>query len=59
MENDMNPPNPGSDEAKIQGCRCPIYDNAKGKGYLGGVEDENGKPIFVINLDCPLHGGKK
>ena len=39
-------PNPGSKEARDQGCTCPIIDNGYGKG-CGGE--------FVIRLDCPLH----
>lgn len=43
-------PNPGSDEAIAKGCKCPVLDNAHGRGYLG-------KPgIFVLSADCPLHG---
>jgi hypothetical protein len=48
-------PNPGSDEAKEIGCTCPRIDNAYGRGYLGGVKDEKGDVVFVINLDCPVH----
>jgi hypothetical protein len=52
----MKKPNPGSTEASNSGCLCPIIDNGHGKGYLGGVTDDTGKPIFVINDRCPLHG---
>lgn len=46
----MNPyPNPGSDEAIAQGCRCPVIDNHHGWGYWS-------KDVFSINLSCPLHG---
>lgn len=31
----MDQPNPGSEEAKKLGCICPIFDNSRGKGYLG------------------------
>jgi hypothetical protein len=51
-------PNPGSLEAIVAGCRCPVMDNGHGRGYLGGVLDpETGEPVFVIAADCPLHGG--
>lgn len=26
-------PNPGSEEARKQGCLCPVVDNEFGKGY--------------------------
>jgi len=49
-------PNPGSPEAIEKGCACPILDNAHGRGYMGGVKDQNGGVIFVMRADCPLHG---
>lgn len=49
-------PNPGSPEAVAQGCLCPVLDNARGRGYLGGVRDEAGNVVFVQSGDCPLHG---
>lgn len=44
-------PNPGSDEARALGCRCPVIDNAHGRGlpYPDG-------PSFWINAECALHG---
>lgn len=48
----MNKPNPGSDEAIKQGCKCPRIDNID----MAGVVDENGEPLYWINEDCPLHG---
>ena len=44
-------PNPGSKEAREQGCLCPVIDNEHGKGYLGNGERFG----FVINENCPLH----
>lgn len=43
-------PPPGSARAMEMGCRCPVLDNARGKGspMWGG---------FIIMADCPLHGG--
>ena len=47
--------NPGSDVALAQGCRCAVLDNCHGHGaYI-----KDGKPIFWISEDCPLHGGGK
>ena len=43
--------NPGSDEAIKQGCTCPVMDNARGRGIMGG--EELG---FWITAECPLHG---
>lgn len=51
-------PNPGSDEAREQGCRCPVLDNARGYGYMGGARDENGDTMFVIDERCPLHASQ-
>ena len=48
--------NPGSDEAIAAGCTCPVMDNGHGRGYFGGVTDEQGQTVFVIVVDCPVHG---
>ena len=54
----MHPP--GSPEAVAKGCTCPVFDNAHGRGYMGGVKDEDtGGTIFVIVASCPLHGKAK
>jgi hypothetical protein len=48
----MTKPNPGSKEAREQGCTCPVIDNNFGEGApdgLGGVG-------FDVNAGCPLHG---
>lgn len=42
------PPPPGSDAALALGCRCPVLDNAHGRGVEGR---------FWMSADCPLHGG--
>ena len=47
-----NKPNPGSKEAQVLGCVCPVLDNSYGKGYLGDGE----KFGFVMNEHCPIHG---
>jgi len=45
-------PNPGSDAAIELGCTCPGIDNLYGDGYMIGDYG----PVFVYNLNCPLHG---
>lgn len=46
-------PNPGSKEAKDQGCLCPVLDNGHGRGSMWG------EGVFVITGGCPLHDGTK
>jgi len=54
--NNIKIPNPGSKEAKDQGCLCPVLDNSRGKGFpYPGVIG----PAFVMIENCPLHGIKK
>ena len=51
----MKKANPGSDEAVIKGCTCPVIDNSHGRGaYL----TENGQAMFWNSDDCPIHGTK-
>lgn len=38
-------PTPGSDEAREQGCTCPVIDNGRGR---------NGPPFWIAET-CPLH----
>lgn len=45
----MTTPNPGSKEAIELGCKCPVLDNAHGKGYMC-IEG-----IFVYSGECQLH----
>lgn len=47
------PPTPGSQAAREQGCKCPVMDNAHGRGI-----PLNGKTEFWISLSCPLHAGQ-
>lgn len=42
-------PNPGTEEAISQGCRCPRMDNCQGAGFMGSGQ-------FVHSGNCPLHG---
>ena len=44
---------PGSVEAMAAGCRCPVLDNAYGKGRPG--PDPSSPPLFVVRVGCPLH----
>lgn len=51
------PPNPGSDEARAEGCICAVIDNGYGRGAYGGkMLDDHGQPMFWRRSDCPLHG---
>jgi hypothetical protein len=43
-------PKPGSDAALARGCRCPVLDNAHGRGAWGSDS------LFWIAQNCPLHG---
>jgi len=55
----QNVPNPGSTDAITLGCKCPVLDNAHGRGYMGGVKDDNGEIVFVFNANCDLHNDRK
>jgi hypothetical protein len=50
-------PNPGSPEAREQGCQCPVIENHHGDGFPGIGSDGQWARFFVFNMDCPLHGG--
>jgi hypothetical protein len=43
------PPNPGSDAALVDGCKCPVLDNGRGWG------SRYGEGTYVVRDDCPLH----
>jgi len=45
-------PKPGSEAALDTKCACPRMDNDGGKGYCW----RDGKAVFVINIDCIVHG---
>lgn len=47
-------PSPGSDAAIDIGCKCAVLDNGHGRGC--GRFDDDGKPMFWINEECPVHG---
>jgi len=40
-------PNPGSEEAIKKGCKCPVLDNAHGKGIGDGR--------FWYSAECDFH----
>lgn len=44
-----NIPEPGSADAQQLGCRCPIMDNASGRGVMGLGKD------WIVSGDCPVH----
>jgi hypothetical protein len=46
-------PNPGSDAAITLGCKCPVMDNGRGRGYMGI------KGLFVYSGECPIHAKKE
>lgn len=49
LENTSALPNPGTDEALMRGCTCPVLDNHRGRGWHGVAG------IFVYTVGCPLH----
>lgn len=57
-EDAMNQPNPGSDEAIEQGCKCPVMDNNRGKGLPWPNGNGGYDTAFWMSADCPLHGTK-
>ena len=44
---------PGSFQAVIDGCQCPIMDNGNG---AGAYVDHDGNRVFWYSAECPLHG---
>lgn len=46
-------PNPGSDAAVAIGCKCPVMDNGRGRGYMGVAG------LFVYSAACPVHAKKE
>lgn len=45
-------PNPGSDEARLLKCLCPVIDNHFGRGC---GKDKDGSPLFWFEGNCPVH----
>lgn len=54
----MSTPNPGSDEAVAQGCRCPRMETLRPTPYRAGSVDADRSRWggWWIAGDCPLHG---
>jgi hypothetical protein len=50
-ERESPTPNPGSEEARKLGCKCPVMDNHGGQGVPVG----NGDFMFWYTVDCPVH----
>jgi hypothetical protein len=48
-DTDRRRPNPGSDEARELGCRCPVMDNNHGKWPPYPPDG------WWMRADCPLH----
>lgn len=49
---DITEHDPGSPEAIAQGCTCSPVLNNDGAGTIG----PDGRPRFVCDQECPLHG---
>lgn len=45
---------PGSDEARLKGCKCPVFDNCKGAGVVGSQGFKKGC-VYIVNENCKLH----
>lgn len=52
VEQKVERPNPGSVEAREQGCKCPVLDNAHGLGAWGSRGED---AVFFIREGCPVH----
>lgn len=48
---------PGHPHSVADGCRCPVLDNAHGKGC--GYLAPDGSPLYIFSEACPLHGGSE
>ena len=48
----LKTPNPGSPAAVDLGCKCPVLDNAHGRGMYGDGERFG----YWMTASCPLHG---
>ena len=53
MSQQARTPNPGSQEARDQGCLCPRMDNCNGKWAPRPPDG------WFIRSDCPLHATLK
>jgi hypothetical protein len=48
----ISAPYPGSAEAGVAGCTCPLLDNGHGRGRMG----DDGSTLFWVDDNCRLHG---
>lgn len=55
-DNNLVMPPPGSPAAIMQGCSCPVLDNAHGVGIVLHDPDGTERSLYWISEDCPLHG---
>lgn len=51
------PTNPGSAEAKLLGCTCPVLDNHYGKGVV--IDEKLDPDQFYVDKNCPIHVNKE
>ena len=49
-------PSPGSVQAQVLGCTCPVIDNCYGRGCNIGSPDEHGSVVYVYHDNCKIHG---
>jgi hypothetical protein len=47
----MEKPDPGSHQAIMDGCTCPVQMNNFGLGT-----EESGELVFFVDAECPMHG---
>lgn len=52
----INSPYPGSPQAVLDGCRCPVIDNQHGRGYRCDVTKKLAEQRWALHPNCPLHG---
>lgn len=52
METNVSP-NPGSNEAIVNGCTCAVLDNNHGRFPLYYTDE--GVAVWYITVGCPLH----
>jgi hypothetical protein len=47
----MEKPDPGSHQALMDGCTCPVQMNNFGLGT-----EKSGELVFFVDAECPVHG---
>lgn len=48
-------PNPGSEEAKAIGCKCPVLDNNHGRFPVAPANEDFPNGQWWIASDCEVH----